>query len=370
MSDLHGCRVCLVLLTGLGDVVHGLPIVNALKRAGVAHLTWVAEPAPSWIVRPHPAVDEVVVYHKKRGWRGVAQLASDLRGRAFDVTLNLNIYFKSIWPTTLARAPRRIGFDRARSRDGVWLFANEHLRSRPRAHTQDMFLEFLEHLRIGAYTRTVPGARVRPGSVLRTDQDEPTAPLEWNITFTPEEFAAQHRHFAPLRDSPVVAIVPASANAKKDWFADRWSAVIDALAAQYGARALIVGGPSAREREIAHTIVRGCTSAPRVALADDVRRMMWLVAGSDLVIAPDTGPVHIARACEVPVVGLYGHTNPWRVGPYRKYEDLWIDRYTEPDGPPDPSNATPRDGRMERITVDDVMERVARAFEHYAVGRR
>lgn len=370
---MNGPRVCMVLLTGLGDVVHGLPIANALKHAGVGHLTWVAEPAPSWIVRPHPAVDEVVVYHKNRGLSGIAQLASDLRARDFDITLNLNIYFKSIWPTVLSGAPRRIGFDRARSRDGVWLFATEHLRSRPRAHTQDMFLEFLEHLRIGAYTRSIPGSQVRqPGAGKRSalQRMAPPLPLAWDITFTGEEREAQHGFFTPLRERPVVAIVPASANAKKDWLAERWARVIDALASQYNAHVLIVGGPSARERTIADAIVRECTYAPHVALADDVRRMMWLVEGSDLVIAPDTGPVHIARACDVPVIGLYGHTNPWRVGPYRKYEDLWIDHYTEPDGPPDPSNAVPRDGRMERITVDDVMERVARAFDRYRVGQR
>jgi heptosyltransferase I len=346
VAELHGARVCVVLLTGLGDVVHGLPVANALKRAGVAHVTWVAEPTPSWVVRPHPAVDDVVVYHKTRGWRGVVELARALHGRRFDVTLNLNVYFKSVWPTVLSRAPHRLGFDRGRSHDGVWLFANEHLPPRPRAHTQDMFLEFARALGL-----------------------EPRAP-EWRITFTAAECAAQQAYFEPLRHSPVVAVVPASANAKKDWLPERWSAVIDALAAEYGARTLIVGGPSGRERMLADTIVRQCVASPLIALADDVRRMMWLVAGSDLVIAPDTGPVHVARACDVPVIGLYGHTNPWRVGPYRRYEDLWVDAYTETDEAPDASNATPKLGRMELITSADVLARAAHAFQHYGVGAR
>jgi heptosyltransferase I len=99
-----------------------------------------------------------------------------------------------------------------------------------------------------------------------------------------------------------------------------------------------------------------------------VRRLIWLIGGSRLLIAPDTGPVHIARALDVPVIGLYGHTNPWRVGPYRRFEELWVDTYTEPGSAPDPSNRTPRLGRMERISVDDVLARVSHALEHHAAA--
>ena len=72
-------------------------------------------------------------------------------------------------------------------------------------------------------------------------------------------------------------------------------------------------------------------------MGDGVRRLIWTLAGSDLVLAPDTGPVHIARALDVPVIGLYGHTNPWRVGPYREFQELWVDAYTDPGEAPDPS---------------------------------
>ena len=331
--------VCIVLLTGLGDVVHGLPIANALMDSGFARsITWVAEPVPARVLEAHPAVHNIVIYHKKKGLAGVLQLARDLRGK-FDVTLNLNVYFKSVWPTVVSRAPRRIGFDKARSHEGVWLFSNEHLPPNPRAHTLDMFLEFLDVL-----------------AVARRH-------LEWRITFTAAERAAQKAWFSQFGQKPVIAVVPASANIKKDWFADRYAQVIDALVGDFGARPVVVGGPSSRERELVDQIRKASRTPFAVELNDDVRRMMWLIAGSSLVIAPDTGPVHVARACNVPVIGLYGHTNPWRVGPYRKYQDLWVDRYTEPGAQPDASNATPKLGRMGLITVDDVLSRVQRAFD-------
>src|SRR5262245_18618182 len=138
MRPERGRHIAFVLLTGIGDVVHGLPVANALKRAGLAsRITWIAEPVPAHIVRPHPAVDRVVVYHKTKGLPGVWQLAQELRGLDIDITFNFNVYAKSIWPTVLTRASRRVGFDRARSHEGVWLFSNEHLRGQMRAHTQD-----------------------------------------------------------------------------------------------------------------------------------------------------------------------------------------------------------------------------------------
>jgi heptosyltransferase I len=350
MPASPGKRVAIVLLTGIGDVVHGLPIASALKRSSLAsHITWIAEPVPSWVVRQHAAVDEVIVFHKQRGWRGVQQLRRELRDQQFDITLNLNVYFKSVWPTAFTGAARRVGFDRRRCHEGVWLFANQHLPPNPRAHTQDMFLEFLDVLGLNGAAERQRG-------------------LDWQLEFTPAERAAQHAFFGPLRARPVAAIVPASANPKKDWPVERYAPVIDALQRDRGARTLLVGGPSAREAELCRQIVARAKQPPVVALGDDVRRMMWLVAGSDLVIAPDTGPVHIARACNVPVIGLYGHTNPWRVGPYRKYEDLWIDRYT--DGSPDASNARPKLDRMELITEGDVLAAVERAFRHYGVASR
>lgn len=337
--------VCIVLLTGLGDVVMGLALANALKDHDPGRrITWVAEPMPAGILRNHPSVDEVVVYRKKEGLKGIRRLRRDLAARRFDLTLNLNVYFKSIWPTMLSRAPVRVGFGRDRTRDGVWLFSNRHLPARPRRHTLDMFREFGDYLGLPAW--------------------EP----EWRFRLTAEEREEQAEFFAPLRGRPAVGIVPASGNAKKDWLPERYAELIDVLELELGFRAVLVGGPGARESAMAREIMRRSRVEPVWALGDGVRRLLWLIGGSELVIAPDTGPVHIARALEVPVIGLYGHTNPWRVGPYRRYEDLWVDRYTPAGEEPDPGRFDPEVGKMEEITVADVLDRVALARERYGVA--
>ena len=339
-------RVCIVLLTGLGDVVNGLPLANALKdHAPRCHVTWVAEPMPAQVLRPHPSVDEVVVYEKKRGLAGILDLRRKLRGRRFDVTLNLNVYSKSVWPTLLSGARRRVGFGRDRAREGVWLAANEHLPARPQRHNVDMFLEFAEHLGV------------------------PVSGVEWRIPVTEEERRAQAEFFAPLEGRPVAAVVPAASLESRTWLAARYARVVDALEHDFGFRAMLVGGRGERELRIAEEIVERAAVKPLWAMGDPVRSMVWQLEASSLVISPDTGPLHVARALGVPVIGLFGQTNPWRTGPYPGYQDLWVDRYTDPGEEPDPSRFRPRAGRMERITVEDVLDRVQHAVAHY-VGSR
>ncbi len=340
-------RICIVLLTGVGDVVHGLPVVNAIKaHAPCCHLTWVVEPVPSAVLRHHPAVDEIVVYERSRGVRGVLELRRRLREKRFDVTLNFNVYFKSVWPSLFSAAPLRVGFGREHARDGVWLASNRHVHPEPGGHTLDRFLAFLPVLGVPL----------------------PETP-EWRIRFSPAEERAAARFFAAFGERPAAAVIPASARPEKDWPAERYAAVIDALEEEHGFRVLLVGGPGDREQRLAREIVRSAHTEPVWALGDDLRRLMWLLRGSRLVIGPDTGPLHLARAFGVPTLGLFGHTNPRRVGPYRWSEDLSIDAYHDPEENPGFSNA-PRPGRMDRITADDVSGRVRAAAERFQQSSR
>lgn len=343
-------RVCLVLMSGLGDVVHGLPLVNALKRADAAtRITWVVQPMPAGILTPHPAVDEVVLFDAHEGLPALRRLLRQLGGRRFDVTLNLNTYFKAIWPTLFSRAPLRIGIDRARTRDPVWLAANRTIPPGPVKHTQDIFLEFLAVLGI------------------------PAEPLEWRLAPTAAEAEAARAFLEPLREQgPIASIVVASGNEKKDWTPEGYAAVADALERDLGFRTVLVGGPAEREVALARAVAGRAREQPAWALGDGVRRVLALLHGSDLVIAPDTGPLHMARAMDVPVVGLFGHTNPWRVGPYRRFEDLWVDHYNEPGEPPDASRDQPKLGRMETIRPAEVLQKVETAIAKYrgADGQR
>ena len=328
-------------------MVHGLPVVNAIKNDNPdVHITWVVEPMPAEILAGHESIDRIVVFRRKDGVKGFAQLRDALRaGPKPDVTLNLNVYLKSVWPTLVNRSPHRVGFGSDRSFDGVYLASNEHLPPRPWAHTADMFLEFAATL----------GADVHNH--------------EWKICFTESELGAQSRFFERFDRRPVATIVPATASIKKDWLPERWAEVADALASDFGFKVVIAGGPGERESAIAKEIIDRSSANIEWAMGDSVRRLAWIVGGSNLVLAPDTGPVHIARALNVPVIGIYGHTNPWRVGPWRAYSDLWIDHYTADGAAADPSNRTPRWHIMPTIQSAEVIARIAVAVDRYGVKR-
>jgi heptosyltransferase I len=338
-----GRRVCIVLLSGIGDVVHGLPLALDLKGLDPeVDVTWVAEAAPAQVLAHHPAVDRVVVFDSRSGLRGVRALHAAMADYHAHLTLNVQRYFKSVWPTVFSGAPVRVGLPPSKTRDGVRFFHTHVLRDGPWKHSQDLFLDF-------RWALGVPR----------------DAAVRWDITFSPRETAEREAFFSAYRGRPVASLVVGSANPKKDWPPERYARLADALASDFGLGVLLLGGPSGRERRAADVVLRLASRRPVDCLGDSVRRLMWLVAGSRLVVAPDTGPLHVAHALDVPVIGLFAHTNPWRVGPWRRYTDLVVDRYTEPGDAPDASAYLPKDDRMDRITVDDVLAKVEVARSRY-----
>jgi heptosyltransferase I len=130
---------------------------------------------------------------------------------------------------------------------------------------------------------------------------------------------------------------------------------------------VLVGGRSPRELAAERVIMQRTRCKPVSALGSGLRRLVAILDGSSLVLSPDTGPLHIAVALDRPAVSLIAYSNPKRVGPYRKFRDLMIDAYGDP-GEDYPVSMENRPGRMPRITVRDVLEKVERWKLRYAEG--
>lgn len=341
-------EILIVMLSALGDAVHVLPVAQALKRAyPTSRITWVIQPVPYRLVQDHPAIDSFVVFRRRRGlsaWRSFLEVSRSLAGRRFDLLLGLQVYFKAGLITALAKADVKLGFDRARARDLNWLFTTHRIPPRGFRHVQDQYFEFLEYLGVDPH------------------------PLDWGLTLTPEERARQEEFFGRL-ERPVCAVVVGTSKPEKNWAPDRYARLLEALESEWGFQCVLVGGPSTAERSAADQILRQTKARPIDALGDDVRRLVYLLEGSDLVVSPDTGPLHIARALDVPVVGLYGYTNPKRSGPYRKYEELVVDGYARFPGEDYPCSMEYRPGGMERVTVERVLEKVQLAVDTYVRPR-
>lgn len=336
-------EICVIMLSAIGDAVHVLPVANALKRAWPdARITWVIQPVPHVLVRDHPAVDDFVIFRRRRGlgaWLGFADFARDVRERRFDLLLGLQVYFKAGALTALVPADVKLGFDRARARDGQWLFTNRRIPPHPPQHVQDQYFEFLRYLGVDP------------------------EPVVWDIRLDDAERDAQSAFFSGL-DAPACAVVVGTSKPAKNWSAEGFARVLDEVERTHGLRPILVGGPSAIERRIADEI-QALTSATVVdALGNDLRRLVWILEGSALVISPDTGPLHIARALETPVVGLFGYTNPKRSGPYGLYQDLVVDGYAKYEGEDYPIEHAHRDG-MHRVSAEAVLEKIDLAMRRY-----
>jgi heptosyltransferase I len=336
-------EVCIVMLSAIGDAVHVLPVANALKRAWPeTRLTWVIQPVPHLLVKDHPAIDDFIVFRRRRGvsgWMGFADFARDVRERHFDLLLGLQVYFKAGLITALTPSSVKLGFDRARARDMQWLFTDRRIPPHEPQHVQDQYFEFVRHLGVDP------------------------EPVAWDLRLSDAEREAQAAFLSEL-DGPACAVVVATSKPAKNWTPEGYARVLEEMERSHGLRPVLVGGPSAIERRMADAVLAETSARVVDALGDDLRKLVWILEGSVLTLSPDTGPLHISRALGTPVVGLFGYTNPKRTGPYRAYQDLVVDGYAAYPGEEYPLEHSYRNG-MKRIGVPDVLEKVTLAMERY-----
>jgi heptosyltransferase I len=329
------------MMSAVGDAVHVLPLVTALKRRTPrARISWILQPTPASLVRGHPGVDEIILFERKKGWRAFRDIRRVLRDRSFDVVLSLQVYLKAGLITAFTRAPVKLGFDRARARDLNWLFTTHRIPARANQHVQDQYFEFLDALGV------------------------PHEPVTWNLGPWPHEATARREFLAKL-PRPAVTLILATSNPQKDWMPERWAEVADVLYEDFGLCPVLAGGRSARELAVEATIMRLARHKPHSTLGVPLRELVWLIDASELVISPDTGPLHMSVALDTPVISLMGYNNPKRIGPYRKYHDLMLDAYGDP-GENYPISLEHRENRMRRIQVADVIDRVRLWKRRYA----
>ena len=334
-------EICIVMLSALGDAVHVLPVVNALKRAWPeTRITWVIQPVPYQLVSDHPAIDEFVVFERKKGplaWQSFHNVAQLLGNRQFDLLLCLQVYLKAGILTGLIQSKIKLGFDRARARDMQWLFTNRRIPQHAPQHVQDQYFEFLHFIGVNP------------------------KPIRWGLHLSDREKEEQQAFFARVGNHACAVVVGTSKRAK-NWTPDGYARVLEEIEFKHGLTPVIVGGPSSVERSIANRIMASTKATVVDTLGNDIRKLVWILEGSALLISPDTGPLHISRALGTPVVGLFGHTNPNRSGPYQAFRDLIVDGCEQHPGEEYIVIHKYRN-RMKYITVENVMEKVSLALE-------
>lgn len=335
--------MCLLRLSALGDVTHVVPLVRTLQQArpGV-ELHWVIDKAGHRLLEGLPGV-VFHVYDKKSGLAGMRALRRELPAAGFAALLQMQVAFRANVLSAFIPARRRIGYDRSRSKDLHGLFINERIPDRPGIHVLDAIGSFCEPLGLKQTT------------------------VSWDLA-TPAEAHDWTRAQWDDDGRPVLMISPCSSHARRNWHADRYAAVADHAAAR-GWRVVLCGGRSELERHTTDAIL-AAMHAPALDLVgrDTLKQLPALLARANLLMTPDSGPMHIANAVGTKVLGLHAASNPERSGPYsdRRY---CVDRYDaaarrflrRPAAELKWGTKIEFDGVMELVTVDDAIA----AFERY-----
>ena len=298
-------RILILKLGAVGDVVHTLYALRALRRAFPrATIAWAIEDKSVDAILGQPELDAVFTFERRAAkvrWRAFLsffRFAGVLRRFRPDVAIDFQTLFKSGLLAFLSGARVRIGF--RKWREGNFLFTNVRVaRRRDERHAVRQYLALLRPLGVDADPAV--GAPTGPDPVL--------------LQAPPEARAKVDAFLAALGDTGfVVAINPGASWATKRWPPERYGAVARALGADPGARIVVIWGPG--ERAMADAV--RASAGERAALAPDtsLRELACLLSRCALYVGGDTGPMHVAAAMGTPVVALFAPSDPARVGPW------------------------------------------------------
>jgi len=308
-------RLLVVRLGSMGDILHALPAVTALRLAHPAwEIGWVVEPRWQALLAAEnpdqktgaergpsmPVVDRVH-FASTRAWRRnplsintfteIRALRRELRACGYDAALDLQGAIRSAVIARMAGCRRRIGEETPRERAACCLFT-ERVATRG-AHVIEQDIELASAVAGDALTAVAPLLPVDP------------AAEAWCDTWCDALLATSG-------EQPLALINPGAGWGAKRWPVERYAAVAQGLV-ERGFRVLVNAGPG--EEPLAE-MIKNATADAAIPLMASLAQLIALTRRIALCIAGDTGPLHLASALGRPVVGIYGPTDPSRNGPY------------------------------------------------------
>jgi len=294
----HPHRILIIKPSSLGDVVHTLPVLHLLrKKYPDAKISWLVAPYCSGLLEHHPDLDEVILFDRRRygtAWKNPAagldliKFKHDLRRRQFDWVIDLQGLFRSGWLAWFTRAPVRIGF--ANAREWAWLF-----------YTHRIPIATMEQHAVERYLRIAAAAGCDDN------------PIEFPFALTDSDRAAVREMTG---DEPYAVLLPGANWATKRWPIENFAALVEPIRERFGLRSIVAGGPDTID------LAKSIPSAVGLAGKTNLPQLVALLERSSLVIANDSGPMHIASALGKPLVTIFGPTNPIRTGPYDRPDSV------------------------------------------------
>lgn len=297
-------RVCLLRLSAIGDTCHALAALRAFQAAWPqTRFTWIIGRLEAKLMTALLPEIEFITFDKGTTPSELWRLRRALRGRRFDLLLDLQLSFRASLVSTLVKAPVKLGFDKPRARELQWWFTNARIAPAVSEHVLDSFMGFARACGI-----------------------EPGAP-RWDITLPAS--ALQYAHDIVTDQRPTLIISPCSSHTARNWRAERYAAIADHAVNTHGMRVVLAGGRSSVEADMGGRILAAARSPLINQIGKDtLPELLALMSCSRVLLSPDSGPAHMATMVGLPVIGLYAATNPARAGPYAS-RDWCIDKYDQ-----------------------------------------
>lgn len=296
LTDCPARRIALIKPSALGDIVHSLPVLSALRcRYPEAHITWVVNRSYEPLLLGHPDLDATLAFDRGvaragrlRGARSFMSFLWEMRRQQFDLVIDLQGLLRTGLMTWASGAPRRMGLHTAR--EGARLFYTDVVADTLDMHAVDRYWLVAEALGVGDLPKrfTLP---VDDASRAWASQQLDGWPRPWIMMNLGTRWET------------------------KRWPAGHFAELARRAARRFGGSIILVGGPE--ETSLAKEVL---AVSPEQTLdligKTDLRQLVAMLACADVMVSNDSGPLHIAAALGRPVVAPYTCTSPLRTGPY------------------------------------------------------
>lgn len=308
--------LCLLRLSALGDITHVLPTLRTLQKHWPAtKITWIIGKSEYQLVK---AIENInfIIFDKSAGLSSYLelnkQIKQHLKGKAFDVLLHMQLSIRASVASLFIPAKVKLGFDKKRAKDMQSLFCNYQITpDSTEQHVLESFLEFPRYFGL-----------------------EPVISWQLPVSQSAIDVIAKRLHMnESTRDKKLFVINPCAVAKSKNWrnwSVEGYAAIADYVSDQYDMQVALTGGNSQLEKDTAEEIILLCKTSKPVNLVastsiDELVAVLYL---ADIVLAPDTGPVHLASALGTDTIGLYASTNPDRAGPYN-HKQYVVNKYPQ-----------------------------------------
>ena len=290
-------NLCILRLSAIGDVCHAAALVDRfINHAPEIQITWIIGKVEYQLLKGMSNVN-FIVFDKKQGKEAQRALKQQLGNQQFDALLLMQVALRANWVSRHINAKVKLGFDWSRSKELHWLFANKRIASQKYGHVLDGFMDFGDAL-------NVPKA---------------TSP-NWSMPMSEEDL--QFAEALSSRLGRYVVISPAASKPERNWLPERYAKAAD-HARSLGYKVVLCGGPAEIDKNLGDEITQFSQVIDENLIGKtSLKQMLAVLQSASLVIAPDTGPAHMATTVGTPVIGLYAHSNPRRTGPYLNLENV------------------------------------------------